>query len=55
MIAAASPLLFLTCLSMQLYDVDISPSGNQVKLGCEVPLETVFVDRANALEGFVCQ
>ena len=55
MIAVASPLPFLTCLSMQLYDVDISPSGNQLKLGCEWPSEIYFVDRANALEGFVCQ
>ena len=55
MIAVEFPFPFLTCLSMQVYDVDISPSGNQVKLGCEMPLESFLVSRVKAREGFLCQ
>ena len=55
MIAVESPLPLFTCRSTQLYDVDISPSGNQLNEGWETPLGSIFVEIANAREGFLCQ
>ena len=55
MIAVDFPLPLVTCLSKQLKEVDISPSGNHVKLGWEMPFEIFFVDRAKVREGLLCQ
>ena len=51
MMASAAPLPFSTCLSTQLKHVEISPSGNQLKLGCETPEASCLVERDKDLVG----
>lgn len=55
MIAVRWPCPSITCLSTQLYVVDISPSWNQDQCGWIIPSCKVFSDQVSVRDGLVCQ